>query len=100
VCGRKFGADSIERHQTICAKNAAKKRKKFDATKARCQGEGADEGLKEFVKSGAQMAKKKQAEDKAKRDKLKEDKRKGLSGGPKWKQQSAVVRLQCMVYSG
>jgi hypothetical protein len=48
----------------ICEKNAAKKRKKFDSTKARVQGEGADPELANHIKSGTDFAKKKRAEDK------------------------------------
>lgn len=35
ICGRNFLEDRIAKHETICSKTAAKKRKIFDSTKAR-----------------------------------------------------------------
>lgn len=35
ICGRNFLEDRIAKHETICNKTAAKKRKVFDSTKAR-----------------------------------------------------------------
>lgn len=35
ICGRNFLEDRIAKHETICSKTAAKKRKVFDSTKAR-----------------------------------------------------------------
>lgn len=37
ICGRNFLEDRIAKHETICSKTAAKKRKVFDSTKARVQ---------------------------------------------------------------
>lgn len=37
ICGRNFLEDRIAKHETICSKNAAKKRKVFDSTKHRVQ---------------------------------------------------------------
>ena len=38
ICGRKFSADRIGKHQKICRKNNASKRRVFDATKQRIEG--------------------------------------------------------------
>ncbi|CAL1269991.1 unnamed protein product [Larinioides sclopetarius] len=35
ICGRTFRPDALERHQKVCEKNAAKKRKIFDSSKQR-----------------------------------------------------------------
>ncbi|KAF8795864.1 Zinc finger C2HC domain-containing protein 1A [Argiope bruennichi] len=35
ICGRTFRPDALERHQKVCEKNAAKKRKVFDSSKQR-----------------------------------------------------------------
>merc|ERR1719189_2319894 len=40
-CGRNFADDRIEKHEEICLKTAAKKRKVFDMTKARVKGTDA-----------------------------------------------------------
>lgn len=32
ICGRNFNPDRLEKHEAICQKTAAKKRKVFDAT--------------------------------------------------------------------
>lgn len=37
ICGRNFLEDRIAKHETICSKNATKKRKVFDSTKHRVQ---------------------------------------------------------------
>lgn len=37
ICGRNFNDDRIAKHETICSKTAAKKRKIFDSTKHRVQ---------------------------------------------------------------
>ncbi|XP_065574294.1 uncharacterized protein LOC136036160 isoform X4 [Artemia franciscana] len=38
VCGRNFKPDSLSRHQSVCEKNAQKKRPVFDSSKQRLQG--------------------------------------------------------------
>lgn len=38
ICGRKFAADRLEKHQKICKKATTKKRKVFDTSKHRNQG--------------------------------------------------------------
>eukprot|EP00935_MAST-01C_sp_MAST-1C-sp1_P002261 g2261.t1 len=88
LCGRKFGADAIARHSKICEKVFQKKRKKFDTTKMRVQGDSVDPALKEFVKDGKDFAKKKRAEDKAKASKKKSK--------PKWKRERDQFR-QAMI---
>lgn len=37
-CDRKFAAEALQRHEPICAKSAAKKRKPFDSHKQRVEG--------------------------------------------------------------
>ena len=56
MCGRNFAEDRIEKHEEICAKTAAKakKRKVFDMTKARVKGTDAAK----YVKSAAHLEKK------------------------------------------
>ncbi|EDV29867.1 uncharacterized protein TRIADDRAFT_17177, partial [Trichoplax adhaerens] len=38
ICGRKFAADRLEKHQSICQKASNKKRTVFDTSKHRIQG--------------------------------------------------------------
>ena len=40
-CGRKFAVDRLAKHETICRRTAASKRKTFDSTKARVSGTDA-----------------------------------------------------------
>lgn len=42
LCGRNFASDRIEKHEGICAKTKAKKRKVFDITKMRVKGTEAE----------------------------------------------------------
>merc|ERR1712038_679382 len=50
-CGRNFAEDRIEKHEEICLKTAAKKRKVFDMTKARVKGTDAAK----YVRSSAHL---------------------------------------------
>merc|ERR1719412_139102 len=50
-CGRNFADDRIEKHEEICLKTAAKKRKVFDMTKARVKGTDAAK----YVKSSTHL---------------------------------------------
>eukprot|EP00051_Salpingoeca_urceolata_P001802 m.44194 g.44194 ORF g.44194 m.44194 type:complete len:697 (+) comp11686_c0_seq1:354-2444(+) len=43
ICNRKFAAERLAKHETICSKNASKKRKKFDHKKQRIAGTDAAE---------------------------------------------------------
>ena len=45
-CGRKFNQNAFEKHVKICKKVFMQKRKKFDSTKQRLQGDGVDPELK------------------------------------------------------
>ncbi|KAK4292142.1 hypothetical protein Pmani_035071 [Petrolisthes manimaculis] len=53
ICGRNFNEDRLEKHQTICSKNAnkAKKRKVFDPVKMRTKGTESEK----FVKKGLHL---------------------------------------------
>ena len=52
ICGRKFAADRLARHLSICEKNASKKkRKKFDTTKQRTEGTE----LAQYVRKGQHL---------------------------------------------
>jgi hypothetical protein len=92
-CGRKFNEKAFEKHVKICAKVFLQKRKKFDSTKQRIAGEGADPELKKYV------LEKRKEEAKAKKsgvapNKTDNDNRpvEGAGGLPKWKQQSKGFR--------
>ena len=50
-CGRNFADDRIEKHEEICLKTTAKKRKVFDMTKARVKGTDAAK----YVRSSAHL---------------------------------------------
>lgn len=49
-CSRNFAEDRIEKHETICFKTSARKRKTFDMTKVRLK----DTEAAQFLKSKAQ----------------------------------------------
>lgn len=51
ICSRHFNVDRIEKHQQICEKTAAKKRKIFDASKHRVKGTEAEQFVKRGVRS-------------------------------------------------
>ncbi|EAY21708.1 hypothetical protein TVAG_237340 [Trichomonas vaginalis G3] len=43
ICGRRFAADRIQKHEEICRKSATKKKKVFDITSKRLADTGAEE---------------------------------------------------------
>lgn len=47
-CNRRFAADRLQVHETICSKTGKKKRKAYDATKHRVQGTE----LEQYVRKG------------------------------------------------
>ncbi|XP_063705457.1 zinc finger C2HC domain-containing protein 1C [Culicoides brevitarsis] len=51
ICGRNFLEERIAKHETICSKAAAKKRKVFDSTKARVAGTEAEVYVKKANKA-------------------------------------------------
>ncbi|XP_026725769.1 serine/arginine repetitive matrix protein 1 isoform X1 [Trichoplusia ni] len=51
VCGRRFAADRIDKHQDICRKAHAKKRKPFDALKHRLAGTEAEPFISKLRKN-------------------------------------------------
>nr|XP_021194912.2 LOW QUALITY PROTEIN: zinc finger C2HC domain-containing protein 1C [Helicoverpa armigera] len=53
VCGRHFAPDRIEKHQEICKKAKAKKRKPFDALKHRLAGTEAEPFISKLRKAPA-----------------------------------------------
>ncbi|CAH1637569.1 unnamed protein product [Spodoptera littoralis] len=56
VCGRHFAPDRIEKHQEICRKAHAKKRKPFDALKHRLAGTEAEPFINKLRKGPANPA--------------------------------------------
>ncbi|PRD22366.1 UNVERIFIED_CONTAM: Zc2hc1a [Trichonephila clavipes] len=61
ICGRTFRPEALERHQRVCEKNAAKKRKVFDSSKQR-----APEDAPKVAPVAKQQTKKKAVPEKAK----------------------------------
>ncbi|CAH0678721.1 unnamed protein product [Chilo suppressalis] len=53
VCGRRFAPDRLPKHQEICKKAHAKKRKPFDALKHRLAGTEAEPFINKLRKTGA-----------------------------------------------
>ncbi|GBP58333.1 Zinc finger C2HC domain-containing protein 1B [Eumeta japonica] len=53
VCGRRFAPDRLDKHQSICKKARAKKRKPFDALKHRLAGTEAEPFIMKARRSGA-----------------------------------------------
>ncbi len=83
-CGRKFIPTAFAKHVKICAKVFMQKRKKFDSTKQRLQGEGVDPELKKvYEKSKKEDLKMKRSGGKAQNSGQSES---------KWKQQSSAFR--------
>lgn len=58
VCSRSFASDRIEKHEGVCAKTKAKKRKVFDITKMRVQGTEAESFVLPAIKSNNPASKK------------------------------------------
>ncbi|KAJ8713827.1 hypothetical protein PYW08_007447 [Mythimna loreyi] len=56
VCGRRFAPDRIDKHQEICRKAHAKKRKPFDALKHRLAGTEAEPFISKLRKAPAAQA--------------------------------------------
>ena len=56
ICERNFASDRIEKHESICAKTKAKKRKVFDITKMRVKGTEAECFVLNQPKSFAQIS--------------------------------------------
>lgn len=52
VCGRHFAKDRISKHESICKKSTAKKRKPFDPTKMRLKGTELEEFARKSAKAG------------------------------------------------
>ncbi|CAB3248654.1 unnamed protein product [Arctia plantaginis] len=52
VCGRHFAPDRLDKHQEICRKSHAKKRKPFDALKHRLAGTEAEPFINKLRKAG------------------------------------------------
>jgi hypothetical protein len=50
-CGRKFNEQSLQRHRNICKEVFMKKRKVFDSSKMRLEGDGVDPELKQIVET-------------------------------------------------
>lgn len=57
ICGRFFLEDRIAKHETICQKAAAKKRKIFDASKKRVEGTEAEQFVKKATRAAPARAK-------------------------------------------
>lgn len=53
VCGRKFNLSSLPKHERICERTAAKKRKPFDSAKQRIQGTELAEFLPKLRAQGS-----------------------------------------------
>ncbi len=91
-CGRKFIPSAFAKHVKICAKVFMQKRKKFDSTKQRLQGEGVDPELKKVYEKSKKQEMKAQKMGAA--PKKHEEQPVGGAGGgeSKWKQQSSAFR--------
>lgn len=51
TCGRNFNVDRLAKHEAICQKTAAKKRKVFDATTHRLMGTDAEQFVQKQLRS-------------------------------------------------